>query len=48
MILKPPQESLRVKQFVLPPTALSFAVILSRFTNSGVKRVAANIRSVFL
>ncbi len=32
--------------FVAPP-ALGFEVILSRLANSGVKPVAANMRSVF-
>ncbi len=31
-------------QFLLTLPALGYAVMLSRFTNSGVKPVAANIR----
>ncbi len=34
-------------QFLLPPPTLGFEVILSRFTNSGVKPVAANMCSAF-
>ncbi len=34
-------------QFLLPPPTLDFEVILSRFTNSGVKPVAANMCSAF-
>ncbi len=34
-------------QSLLPPTALGFEVILSRFTNSGVRLVVTNMRSAF-
>ncbi len=34
-------------QSLLPPPALGFEVILPRFTNSGVKPVAANMRLAF-
>ncbi len=36
-----------VAQVLLPPLALNVTLILSRFTNSGVKPVAANMRSAF-
>ncbi len=37
----------RLTQFLLPPPALDFAVMLSRYTNSGIKPGITNLRSAF-